>query len=119
MSKRTIHIEAVPLKLKLKTTFRHAAATRYEGESIWVQAKRNKNKGYGEGCPRVYVAGDDLESSLKWVKENFSIGKVDFDSVDDLKQWVENNGSVIDKYPSAWCAVEMALLDLFSRGERL
>jgi L-alanine-DL-glutamate epimerase-like enolase superfamily enzyme/pimeloyl-ACP methyl ester carboxylesterase len=115
MSKDSIHIEAVPLKLKLKTTFRHATATRYEGESIWVQAKRNKNKGYGEGCPRVYVAGDDLESSLKWVKENFSIGKVDIDSMDDLKQWVETNGSVIDKYPSAWCAVEMALLDLFSR----
>ncbi len=115
MSKETIHIEALPLKLKLKTTFRHAAATRDEGESIWVQAKRNGNKGYGEGCPRVYVAGDDLESSIKWVKENFSTGNVDFDSVDDLKQWVENNGTIIDKYPSAWCAIEMALLDLFSR----
>ncbi|MDP1992123.1 MAG: alpha/beta fold hydrolase [Syntrophales bacterium] len=115
MSKDTIHIEAVPLKLKLKTTFRHAAATRYEGESIWVQAKKNGTIGYGEGCPRIYVAGDDLESSLKWVKENFSIRNVDFDSLDDLKRWVKNNGSVIDKYPSAWCAVEMALLDLFSR----
>jgi L-alanine-DL-glutamate epimerase-like enolase superfamily enzyme/pimeloyl-ACP methyl ester carboxylesterase len=117
MSKDTIHIEAVPLKLKLKTTFRHAAATRCEGESIWVQAKRNKNKGYGEGCPRVYVAGDDLESSLRWVKENFSIEKADIDSVDDLKQWVEKNNMVIDKYPSAWCAIEMALLDLFSQEQ--
>ena len=105
----------MPLKLKLKTAFRHAAATRYEGESIWVQAKRNKNKGYGEGCPRVYVAGDDLESSIKWVKENFSTGKVDFETLDHMKRWVENNDKVIDTYPSAWCAIEMALLDLFSR----
>ena len=115
MDKETIRIEALPLKVKLKTTFRHAAATRDEGESIWVQAKRNGNKGYGEGCPRVYVAGDDLESSIKWVKENFSNGNVNFNSVDDLKQWVENKSFVINKYPSAWCAIEMALLDLFSR----
>ena len=115
MSKDTVHIEAVPLKLKLKTAFRHASATRDEGESIWVQAIRNGNKGYGEGCPRVYVAGDDLESSLKWVKENFSTGTVDFKTLDHVKCWVENNDKVIDKYPSAWCAVEMALLDLFSR----
>jgi L-alanine-DL-glutamate epimerase-like enolase superfamily enzyme/pimeloyl-ACP methyl ester carboxylesterase len=115
MNQRTIRIDALPLKAKLKTTFRHAAATRYEGESIWVEAKGNGHKGYGEGCPRIYVAGDDLESSIKWIQENFSTGKVDFKSVDDLKQWVENNGTVIDKYPSAWCAIEMALLDLFSR----
>jgi len=115
MSKRTIHLEVRPLRVRLKTTFRHAAATRDAGESLWVQAKRNGNKGYGEGCPRTYVAGDDLESSVKWVEENFSSGKVDFETLDDLKQWVENNSTVIDKYPSAWCAIEMALLDLFSR----
>jgi L-alanine-DL-glutamate epimerase-like enolase superfamily enzyme/pimeloyl-ACP methyl ester carboxylesterase len=115
MSKQTIHIEAVPLQVTLKTTFRHAAATRDEGESIWVQARRNGSKGYGEGCPRVYVAGDELESSVQWVKDNFSAGKVAFETLEDLKQWVEDNDAVIDKYPSAWCATEMALLDLFSR----
>jgi pimeloyl-ACP methyl ester carboxylesterase len=29
--------------------------------------------------------------------------------------WIEKNSREIDKYPSAWCAVEMALLDLFAR----
>ena len=114
MRTRTIHIEAMPLQVTLKTTFRHAAATRDQGESIWVQASRNGSKGYGEGCPRVYVAGDDLESSVKWVKDNFSTGMVAFETLDNLKQWVENNSAVIDKYPSAWCATEMALLDLLS-----
>ena len=115
MSEQTIDIEAMPLQVTLKTTFRHAAATRDEGESIWVQARRNGSKGYGEGCPRVYVAGDDLESSVQWVKDNFSAGEVAFETLDDLKEWVENNSAVIDKYPSAWCATEMALLDLLSR----
>ncbi|MCX5846869.1 MAG: alpha/beta fold hydrolase [Deltaproteobacteria bacterium] len=115
MIKQTILIEVRTLRVRFKTTIRHAAATRNEGESIWIQAKRNGNKGYGEGCPRTYVAGDDLESSVKWVEENFSTGKVNFETLDDLKQWVENNSTAIDKYPSAWCAIEMALLDLFSR----
>ena len=56
-----------------------------------------------------------LSRVFKWVKDNFSAGKVAFETLDDLKQWVENNDAVIDKYPSAWCATEMALLDLFSR----
>jgi len=39
--KYPLRIEAEPLRLNLKTTFRHAAATRNEGESIWVRAERN------------------------------------------------------------------------------
>jgi hypothetical protein len=34
------YIEAIPLELKLKTTIRHASATRNEGESVWVRAAR-------------------------------------------------------------------------------
>ena len=115
MMKQTLCIEAEPLRLNLKTTIRHAAATRNEGESIWVQARRNGNIGYGEGCPRVYVAGDDLDASLNWVKGKFSVGNVNFETLEDLKQWAEGNKKEIDNYPSAWCAVEMAVLDLLSR----
>jgi L-alanine-DL-glutamate epimerase-like enolase superfamily enzyme/pimeloyl-ACP methyl ester carboxylesterase len=115
MMKQTLRIEAEPLRLNLKTTIRHAAATRNEGESIWVQAKRNGNTGYGEGCPRVYVAGDDLGASLTWIKKTFPSGKVNFETLEDMKQWAEENEKEIDNYPSAWCAVEMAILDLLSR----
>ena len=115
MMKQTLCIEVEPLRLNLKTTIRHAAATRNEGESIWVQAKRNGNIGYGEGCPRVYVAGDDLDASLNWVKGKFSVGNVNFETLEDLKQWAEGNKKEIDNYPSAWCSVEMAVLDLLAR----
>ena len=86
-----MHIEVEPLRLKLKTIIRHAAATRNEGESIWVQAKRNENTGCGEGCPRIYVAGDDLDTSIAWIKNNFSSGKVNIETQEDLKRWAERN----------------------------
>jgi len=113
--KYPLRIEAEPLRLNLKTTFRHAAATRNEGESIWVRAERNGKVGYGEGCPRIYVTGDDINSSITWIKKNFSSGKIAFGTMTELKQWSEDNEKEIDNYPSAWCAIEMAMLDLLSR----
>jgi len=113
--KQTLQIEAEPLRLNLKTTIRHAAANRNKGESIWVQAKRNGDSGYGEGCPRIYVAGDDIDTSLTWIKKNFSSGLVNFKTLEDLKRWAKEHEKEIDIYPSAWCAIEMAMLDLFAR----
>jgi len=117
LTKQHLLITAEPLKLLLKTTIRHAASTRSEGESIWIQAERQEQKGYGEGCPRTYVAGDDLDSSLSWVRDNFSSAGIDFSTLDDLRQWVFSHEKIIDQYPSAWCAVEMAVLDLMAREE--
>lgn len=117
MRKHAIRIEAQSLNVNLKSTFRHAGSERNEGESVWVKANRGELTGYGEGCPRSYAAGDDLESSVQWVRENFSGGKISFYTFDDVKKWMEENDSLIDRYPSAWCAIEMALLDLFSREE--
>jgi L-alanine-DL-glutamate epimerase-like enolase superfamily enzyme/pimeloyl-ACP methyl ester carboxylesterase len=118
MTEQTILIEIQPLRLTLKSTFRHAAATRDEGESVWVKTERNGVTGYGEGCPRSYVAGDKLESSVRWAQEIFSAGKVHFNTLEDTIKWTEKNSNLIDRYPSAWCAIEMALLDLFSREKK-
>ncbi|VAW39529.1 hypothetical protein MNBD_DELTA04-797, partial [hydrothermal vent metagenome] len=115
MSKQAVHIEVMPLRVPLKLTFRHAGASRNEGKSIWIRAKRNGVEGFGEGCPRDYVAGDGLGSSIRWIQKTFPNGEVRFDTFDDVQDWTEQNSTVIDSYPSAWCAMEMALLDLFSR----
>jgi L-alanine-DL-glutamate epimerase-like enolase superfamily enzyme len=61
------------------------------------------------------VAGDDIKESLAWIKRNFSSDKVNFGTLAELKQWAEDNKKEIDNYPSAWCAIEMAMLDLLSR----
>ncbi|HDZ76171.1 MAG TPA: alpha/beta fold hydrolase, partial [Desulfobacteraceae bacterium] len=115
MSKQAVHIEVMPLRVPLKLTFRHAGASRNEGKSIWIRAARNGVEGFGEGCPRDYVAGDGLGSSIRWIQETFPNGEARFDTFDDVQDWTEKNSTIIDSYPSAWCAMEMALLDLFSR----
>jgi L-alanine-DL-glutamate epimerase-like enolase superfamily enzyme/pimeloyl-ACP methyl ester carboxylesterase len=115
MIEQAVRIAVAPLRVKLKTTIRHAGATRKKGESVWVKAERNGIVGYGEGCPRSYVAGDDLESSVQWVEESFSNGEGYFKTFEDVKKWTERNSDLINKYPSAWCAIEMALLDFFSQ----
>lgn len=117
MTGESIHIEVQPLEVKLKSTFRHAGAVRSAGESVWVRARRGNISGYGEGCPRPYSAGDDMLSSVQWVQENFSTGAISFRTLDGVIRWMEKNTNLVDRYPSAWCATEMALLDLFSQEQ--
>ena len=108
-------IETVSLELPLKTTVRHASASRKKGESIWVKVQKSNFEGFGEGCPRDYVAGDDIDSSLSWINAMSHNGSFDFKSVDDIRLWSKKNKETIDRYPSAWCAIETAFLDLFGR----
>lgn len=115
MTRPVLYIEAQPLRLKLKTVIRHAAAARNEGESIWVRAGRNGRMGYGEGCPRIYVAGDEIETSITWINSQFASGRNCFHTLAELRRWVKSYEETIDRYPSAWCAVEMAVLDLLAR----
>ena len=119
MNKVKTTIKAIELRLSLKHTVRHASKERKKAESIWVKVSRNGISGFGEGCPRDYVAGDDLASSIKWVEETFSDGDFSIGSIDELRRWVDDNKAVIDKFPSAWCAVEMGFLDLLAREKNV
>ncbi|MFZ5564085.1 MAG: alpha/beta fold hydrolase [Thermodesulfobacteriota bacterium] len=115
MTDQATTLDILPLQVALKTKFTHAKATRHAGESIWVRASRNAFAGFGEGCPRDYVAGDDLASSVAWAKKEFAPGHRALCSLDEMRAWAEDNEQQIRDFPSAWCAVEMALLDLFAR----
>jgi len=103
------------LRVPLKATVRHAAATRKVGESLWVQARRGRLSGFGEGCPRGYVTGETLKSSYQWLKQHVRAIQASCQSPSQLQAWQVENEDLIDGAPSAWCAVECALLDLFAR----
>ncbi len=115
MMKDEINIRFRVLRVPLKSTVRHAAATRKAGESLWVQARRGRLSGFGEGCPRDYVTGETLDSSYEWLERHVPAIQASCQSLGPLQAWQMEHGDLIDAAPSSWCAVECALLDLFAR----
>jgi L-alanine-DL-glutamate epimerase-like enolase superfamily enzyme/pimeloyl-ACP methyl ester carboxylesterase len=110
-----IRLHFSELRVPLKMTFRHASAARTHGESLWVEAARGAVRGYGEGCPRSYVTGETRASCRQWIgtwQEAIQSGCV---SIEALRAWLAEHTTAVDASPSAWCAIECALLDLFAR----
>jgi L-alanine-DL-glutamate epimerase-like enolase superfamily enzyme/pimeloyl-ACP methyl ester carboxylesterase len=112
-------IRFMNLRLPLKATVRHATASRKEGESLWVRANRGDVAGFGEGCPRDYVTGETLESCSQWLSQHLPEIETRCRSLDHLRAWHTEHAALVDQAPSAWCAVESALLDLFAREKGL
>jgi L-alanine-DL-glutamate epimerase-like enolase superfamily enzyme len=109
------HLSAKKLEIPFKVNFKHALANRFKTESILVSAKSfSENIGYGEGCPRSYVTNESVDTALNFIRDykNQILG---ISTLQDLKSFMERNKDVIDINPAAWCAVELAMLDLLGK----
>jgi L-Ala-D/L-Glu epimerase len=111
-------LEVMTLEIPFKASFKHASADRAKMASVWVKAYvgRNDVTGYGEGCPREYVTGENLQSAIAWINRNHDSIIHDIGCLETLKTWVLKHEKSIDQAPAAWCAVELALLDLLGRN---
>src|SRR5690348_12445702 len=104
-------------EIPFKQRFRHAAANRTFTQTIWVEAISDSGmRGLGESCPREYVTGESIVSSLDF------IGRIEPEvrrirNLAELKLWVKPQADLIDAHPAAWCAIELAVLDLLAREE--
>lgn len=103
------------LNIPFRQSFSHASATRSKTESAIVIAEsKNGYTGYGEGCPRSYVTGETLETVFQFFhthqKQLLPIG-----DLDHLRSWISGHRGEIDRNPAAWCAVELALLDVLGK----
>ena len=108
-------IKTSALRIPFRQGFRHASAERHITQSIWVEVTLDSGaRGYGEGCPREYVTGESIDSSLSFLQriEPMLAG---IDGVASLEKWVLANRVLIDAAPAAWCALELALLDAMGR----
>ena len=110
-----ITIKFSELKLPFKTIFKQASSTRKIGESIWCEVSRGTTTGWGEGCPRKYVTNETMKGSIQWLSGQVEDISNCIFSLEDLQSWIKENESTIDKHPAAFCALELALLDLFAR----
>ncbi len=111
----TLEIQCTHLCIPLRTRFKHASAERRVADSLWVEVRRGEHIGFGEGCPRDYVTGESAETSLAWLTELCPALTREIKNVVDLRAWVAAHRAEIDRHPAAWCAVELALLDLFGK----
>jgi L-alanine-DL-glutamate epimerase-like enolase superfamily enzyme len=109
-------LTARELRVPFKTLFRHASASRSETSSVWVEARAGGVViGQGESCPRPYVTDETVDSALAFVARYNEELSREVATLDDLRAWMDEHRTEIDRHPAAWCAVELALLDAFGR----
>ena len=103
------------LNIPFKQSFTHASATRSQTESVLAIAKsKSGHTGYGEGCPRSYVTGETIETSFQLFND-YQQELIKIQDLRHLISWVSDSHEVIDRNPAAWCAIELALLDMLGK----
>jgi L-alanine-DL-glutamate epimerase-like enolase superfamily enzyme len=105
------------LAIPFTTRFRHAAAERAETSTVWITAESAGGvRGAGESCPRPYVTGETLASAEAFFSAHREAIVREVDSFGALAAWVRAHETAIDLAPAAWCAIELAILDVLGRS---
>lgn len=113
MNLRRFTISSVDIPFR--TSFAHASAVRSQTENVFVLCEgRDGVLGVGEGCPRSYVTGETKDTARNFL-ETHRDDLIRLDDVTELRHWIEAHASEIDAAPAAFCAAELALLDLFGQ----
>jgi L-alanine-DL-glutamate epimerase-like enolase superfamily enzyme len=113
--------------LPFKVTFKHAAAARTTSESLFLRARLDDGtQGWGESLPRAYVSGEDRDDAFALLKDTVLPALVgrSFPSLRDVVAFLEKcDGKAPPEWvrpetpqTSAWCSVDLALLDAFGRA---
>ncbi len=105
------------LQIPFKTSFRHASAERSETSSLWVEAEGEGATGYGESCPRPYVTHETLDTARAFFSRHEATLRSDVQDLDSLRGWIAAQKADIDENPAAWCAIELAILDLLAKRD--
>ncbi len=115
---RIERIDAFRFPVPFKQVFRHASASRARAENVIVAARSSDGAvGYGEGCPRSYVTGESVVSAHEFIARHQESICQRVTSLDELRRWIADHTADIDANPAAFCAIELALLDLLGHSE--
>ncbi len=111
------------LEIPFSLAISHNLAERKESEAILVVVESDNGfTGVGEGTPRSYVTEESLSGC---VDAAIAMGRQLIH-----KEWTDKDGlnrildhvvaqSMAKQNPSAWCAVELACLDLFAKSRQI
>lgn len=104
------------LRIPFRVSFKHASAERKVTQSVLVIARADDGlTGYGEGCPRDYVTGETDASAAAFFERHRADLMAKIKDPSTLEKWRQAHAQDIDTNPAAWCALELALLDLCAR----
>ena len=113
-------LELFTFPVPFKVVFRHASAKRDRAENVIVLVRSDCGQvGYGEGCPRSYVTGETVASAIDFLRRQAPSIIAAVDGIQSLRDWIEGNRTAIDENPAAFCALELAILDMLGKvGEK-
>ncbi len=109
-------LEVGTFPVPFNVVFKHTSAARAATENVVVRVTdADGTIGYGEGCPRSYVTGETEASAIEFIKSSGPKIVANVADLASLRQEIANHREAIDDNPAAFCALELALLDLMSR----
>jgi len=120
-------LDLFAVDLPFKVAFRHAAAARTTSESLFLRVRLdNGAEGWGESLPRAYVSGEAREQAFALLRDTILPALVgeSFRSLGEAVSFLEKcDGKAPPEWvppdvpqTSAWCCVDLALLDTFGRA---
>ena len=126
---RVTDLRLFAVDLPFKVAFRHAAAARTSSESLFLRARLdNGAEGWGESLPRAYVSGESREQAFALLRDTILPALVgqSFRSLPEAGSFLEKcDGKAPPEWvrpevpqTSAWCSVDLALLDAFGKASR-
>ncbi|MDF2739126.1 MAG: muconate cycloisomerase [Actinomycetia bacterium] len=119
-------LQLFAVDLPFKTAFRHAAAARTTSESLFLRVGLDSGvDGWGEALPRAYVSGESRQDAFTLLRDQVLpalVGRT-FQSLPEVVSFLEKcDGKAPPEWvrpdvpqTSAWCCVDLALLDTFGR----
>jgi L-alanine-DL-glutamate epimerase-like enolase superfamily enzyme len=63
------------------------------------------------------VTGETVESAVRFIERHDASIRTNVETLDDLIRWTDDHRVEIDADPAAFCAIEIALLDLLGRTQ--
>jgi muconate cycloisomerase len=106
------------IQIPFRTVFRHALKSSDTSQSVVVEIVTDSGvHGYGEGTPREYVTGESIDQTMDCLFDAATFFKSTRLSKSDGQDGFSGklNASGINRAPSARCAMELALLDVWGQ----
>lgn len=117
------NLKVYKLTIPFSLAISHNLAERRESEAILVVVESDNGfTGLGEGTPRQYVTEETLSGCVEAARK---MGRLliqeEWEGSVELNQLLDNVAmqSVVQQNPSAWCAIELACLDLLAKSQKI